>query len=171
VTPKEQNFAHEYLVDLNASKAAIRAGYSQKTAYAIANKLLRKAEVAAYIQEAMDKRAKRVDINKDDVLKEISKLAFSDIRKIFDENGNLLPPHMLPDEVAATISSIDVVTTRIPGKDAVEVEYTSKIRFWDKRASLELLGKHLKLFTDKHEHTGANGAPIQIIASQADENL
>jgi phage terminase small subunit len=59
----------------------------------------------------------------------------------------------LSDEVAACISGVEVVTTRIPGSEPVDLEHTSKIKFWDKRASLELLGRHLKLFTDKIEFT------------------
>ncbi len=151
LTPKQEMFVREYLVDLNATQAAIRAGYSAKTADVQASRLLGNVQIARAIQAGMDKRAANVEITAEEVLGEIKKLALSDIRDIFDENGRLLPVHMLPDHVAKSVSSIEVVTTRIPGSDPVEVEHTSKIRFWDKRGSLELLGKHLKLFTERVE--------------------
>lgn len=151
---KQKSFVREYLVDLNATQAAIRAKYSKKSAYSIGEENMRKPEIAKSIQAEMDKRGKRTEITADKVLQELAKLGFADIRNVFNENGQLLPVHMLPPEVAASISSIEVVTTRIPGSDPVEVEHTSKIKFWDKRGSLELLGKHLKLFTDKVELSG-----------------
>ena len=151
LTPKQSAFVREYLVDLNATQAAIRAGYSARNADKIGSELLGKTRVKAEIQELMDKRAQKVEITSDRVLMEIGKLAFADIRKIFDDQGRLLPVHMLPDEISASVSSVEVVTSKIPGTDPVEVEHVSKIKFWDKRASLELLGRHLKLFTDKIE--------------------
>lgn len=156
LTPKQAMFVDEYLVDLNATQAALRAGYSEQTAYSIGQENLKKPEIASAIQAAADKRSERTQITADKVLTEIGKLAFADIRKLFDDQGRLLPVHMLPEEVAAAISSIEVVTSRIPGTDPVEVEHTSKIRFWDKRGSLELLGKHLKLFGETAPQVNVN---------------
>lgn len=151
LTPKQQAFVQEYLVDLNATQAAKRAGYKGKNLDKVGSELLGKTRVKAEIQAAMDKRSERTEITQDKVLGEIAKLAFADIRKVFDQNGNLLPVHMLPDEIAGSVSSIEVVTSRIPGGEPADVEHTAKIKFWDKRGSLELLGKHLKLFTDRVE--------------------
>ncbi len=109
----------------------------------------------------MTERAEQAQINAATVLKEIAKLAFGDVRKIFNEQGQLLPVHQLPDEVAASIAAIEVVTSKVPGGEPADVQHTAKIKFWDKRGSLELLGKHLKLFTDRQEVTGPNGGPIQ----------
>lgn len=162
LTAKQQMFVEEYLIDLNATQAAIRAGYSAKTAYAIGEENLRKPVIAAAISSAMEGRSKRTEITSDNVLQEIAKLAFSNVQSIFDVDGRLKPIHQLPPEIAASISSVEVVTSRVPGSDPVELEYTSKIKFWDKRGSLELLGKHLKLFTDKTELTGADGVPLSI---------
>ncbi len=165
--PKQIRFCEEYIVDRNGAQAAIRAGYSPKTAIEQASRLLTKAHVQQYLNELIREQADRTKIKADRVLNEIGKLAFSDIRKIFDADGKLLPAHMLPDEIAASIASIEVVTNIIPGTKPVEVEYTSKIKFWDKRGSLELLGKHLKLFTEKVEHTGKDGEPLEITDTQA----
>jgi hypothetical protein len=59
-----------------------------------------------------------------------------------------------------------VVTSRIPGGEPADVEHTAKIKFWDKRGSLELLGRHLKLFTDKTELTGKDGGPIDVLLKE-----
>lgn len=151
LTPRQAAFVREYLVDLNATQAAIRAGYSKHTANEQGARLLANVSVRQLVQRGMDERAERVTVQADVVLREILKLATSDVRKLFDEQGRLLPPSMMPDDIAASVSSIEVVTTRIPGTDPVEVEHTAKIKLWDKKGSLELLGRHLKLFTDKVE--------------------
>lgn len=145
---KRRLFVEEFLKDLNATQAAIRAGYSPKTARQQGARLLSDADVCSALADAKHKRIERVRVEADDVLREILKLATSDVRRLFDDAGRLLPPHQLPDEVAAAVSSIEVVTSRVPGSDPVELEYTTKIKFWDKKGSLELLGKHLKLFND-----------------------
>lgn len=164
LTAKQRRFADEYLIDLNATAAYKRAGYAAEgnSAEVNASRLLSNAKVAEYIQAAMDERSQETKIDANKVLSEIGKLAFADIRKVFDSEGRLLPIHQLPDEIAASISSIEVVTSRVPGGEPADVEHTSKIKFWDKRGSLELLGKHLKLFTDKTELTGKDGGPVAI---------
>lgn len=151
---KQAEFVRQFLIDLNAAQAYIRAGYSPKFASSQAFKLMQKTHVTAAVQKAMDERAAKTGVTAERVLEEISKLAFSDVRKIFDSEGRLIPVTQLPPDMAASVSSVKVVTSRIPKTDPVEVEYTSEIKFWDKKGSLELLGKHLKLFTDKVEHSG-----------------
>lgn len=166
---KQRRFVEEYLLDLNATQAATRAGYSQKTARAIGARLLTNVDIQQAIQVAMQDRSEQTGITAARVLSEIGRLAFADIRKIFTEDGQLRPVHELPEEVAASISSVEVVTSKVPGGGPTEVEYTSKIKFWDKRGSLELLGKHLKLFTDKTEVTGPGGGPIEHRTTVVDE--
>lgn len=168
LTPKQQLFADEYLIDLNGTAAYKRAGYiaDGKSAEVNASRLLGNAKVAKYVQKAMDKRAEKLEITSERVLGEIAKLSFADIRKVFNEHGQLLPIHELPDEIAASVSSIEVVTSRIPGGEPADVEHTAKIKFWDKRSSLELLGRHLKLFTDKTEVTGKDGNPLAIALAE-----
>jgi phage terminase small subunit len=159
LTKKQLLFVAEYLVDYNATQAAIRAGYSKKTAEVIGYQLLQKTSVQEAIAKATDKRLNRLEISADRVLQELAKLALSDVRCLFDETGKLLPVHMLPDNIAASVSSVEVVTSRIPGTEPVEVEHTSKIKLWDKKGSLELLGKNLKLFND----VGSKENPLEII--------
>jgi phage terminase small subunit len=157
LTPKQEAFCREYLIDLNGTQAAIRAGYSAKGAHVQAAQLLSNPKVQAFANKLKADRSERTEITADRVLLEIGRLAFADIRNVFDEKGNLLPVHLLPAEIAASVSSIEVVTSKVPGGGPSEVEHTAKIKFWDKRGSLELLGKHLKMFTDKVEHSGQIG--------------
>lgn len=160
LTAKQQTFVNEYIVDLNATQAAIRAGYSEETASSIGSENLGKPEISDAIQVALDLRADRTRITADRVLVEVAKLGFANIKDIFTSGGQLKNLSALPDEVAAAIQSVEVVTRRVAGGEDNEVEYVHKIKMADKKASLELLGKHLKLFADRTEVTGADGAPL-----------
>lgn len=152
LTPKQAAFVREYLVDLNATQAAIRAGYSEATAYSAGQRLLKDVEIATAVQKAMDKRAAKVEITAERVLQEIAKLAFFDPRKLFDESGRPLHVSQLDDDTAAAVAGLDVVTQ---GNQEVGIADVLKIKLADKGQNLERLGRHLKLFTDKVEHSGA----------------
>lgn len=152
MTPKQQLFVREYLVDLNATQAAIRAGYSAKTAQSIGQENLTKPDIAAAIQAAMDKRAQRVGVTADRVLDEIAKLAFFDPRRLFDDDGKPIHVSKLDDETAAAVAGLDVVTQ---GNADVGFADVLKVKLTDKAKALEMLGRHLKLFTDKVEVSGA----------------
>lgn len=103
----------------------------------------------------MAERSKRTAIDADTILRELLKLATSDLRKLFDEKGALLPADQWPDDVAAAVASVEVDELfEGYGQEREQIGYTKKVKFWDKTKSLELLGKHLKLFTDKIEHSG-----------------
>ena len=150
LTAKQQVFVQEYLVDLNATQAAIRAGYSKRTAEWIGPQLLGKTHVAEAVQKAMAKREQRTEITQDMVLREYAKLAFLDPRRFYDDDGNLLHVKELPDDVAAALSSMEVVTER-----AGELEIAvRKIKFSDKKAALDSIARHLGMFKDKTELTG-----------------
>lgn len=89
LTAKQALFVREYLIDLNATQAAIRAGYSKKTATVQGARLLTNANVKAAVAEASEKRADKLDLNAERVLQAIAEVAFGDIRKMFDDNGAL----------------------------------------------------------------------------------
>lgn len=169
LTDKQALFVQEYLVDLNATQAAIRAGYSENCANEIGAENLSKPSIRDALQRAMDLRAERLQITQDRVLVELAKIGFADVRDLFTESGALLDPRSLNDSIAGAINSIEVVTksggfeTDDDGNRSAIVEYTHKIKLSDKKPALELMGKHLKLFADRVEHTGANGQPISII--------
>lgn len=148
LTPKQALFVREYLVDLNATQAAIRAGYSKKTAASQAERLLRNVEIASAVQAHMDKRAGAIEISATRVLQEIAKLAFFDPRKLLNSDGSPKPIQELDDETAMAVAGIDIVTK---GNDDLGYADILKIKLADKSKNLELLGRHLKLFTDKVE--------------------
>jgi phage terminase small subunit len=109
MTAKQQIFVREYLVDLNATQAAIRAGYSPRTAKQIAHENLTKPDVAAAISAAQRDRMSKLEISADRVLQEAARIAFFDIQECFDGNGRLLPVHKLSDDSAAALASLRVV--------------------------------------------------------------
>ncbi len=176
LTPKQQLFVQEYLKDLNATAAARRAGYAETTANRKAPNWVCKSRVNSpypeiwdAVQAAMDERSKRTEIEVDDVLREIAKLAFSDIRDLFTDEGYLRNIKDLPDSIAAAVSAVEVVTRPGAEVDADgnrEVENVHKIRLWDKRGSLEMLGKHLRMFVERHEHTGKDGEPLEMSTTE-----
>ncbi|MCE8034604.1 terminase small subunit [Billgrantia tianxiuensis] len=163
LTPKQSRFVDEYLVDQNATKAAERAGYSAKTAYSQGQRLLKNVEIRRRVDDGLLKQQERTQITSDDVLQQLGRLGFSDIRKLFTPAGQLRSVADLPDDIAAAIASIEVVTKTIPGMgdEEPEVEYIHKIKLTDKVKPLELIGKHMKMFTERHEHSAPGGGPIQ----------
>ncbi|MBP3272596.1 MAG: terminase small subunit [Ruminococcus sp.] len=147
LTEKQKRFCEEYLIDLNATQAAIRAGYKEKTAYAQGQRLLKKVEAQEYLQELMNERSKRTEITADRVLRELAAIAFSDRTELAQvgERGevNLTPTEKLPDEVKKIIAGIE------------EGKYGTKVTTYDKVKALELLGKHLGLFTAGADNSAA----------------
>src|SRR5687767_14089142 len=100
---KQERFAAEYVVDLNATQAAIRAGYSAKTAASQGERLLRNAEIRKIVENRQAKHIERVGLTAESTLEAIRRPLNADIRKLFDEKGNVVPIHQLSDEEAALI--------------------------------------------------------------------
>ena len=167
-TPKQARFVAEYLIDLNATRAATRAGYSARTAYSAGQRLLKDVDVAAAIRKAMDKRAARTEITADRVLQEFAKIGFSDVRRIFTSTGQLQPPTELDDETAAAVQSVEVVTRRVPGSEDGDTERVHKIKLADKIGALTQIGRHLGMFTDKSEVDLKGGLNVTIDRGDAD---
>lgn len=157
LTPKQKRFVAEYLVDLNATAAAIRAGYSKKTAEVIGYENRRKPQIEAAINQAIQEREKRTEITQDMVLRETAKLAFFDIRKMFDNNGKPLDISELDDATAAALVGLDVQD--ITDQDGDYVSYVKKYKIADKIKALELLGKHLGTWEPK-DNGGNDGVKI-----------
>jgi len=157
LTTKQKAFCEEYLINLNATQAAIRAGYSKKTANTDGPRLLVNARIQEHIQKLMDKRSARTEIKADNVLRELAKLAFSNIRD-FVTFG---PDEELTEDQMACISEVSETKTKDGG--------TKRFKLHDKTKNLELLGRHLGLFNDKldvnHKFTLAD---FMRMASQDD---
>jgi phage terminase small subunit len=151
LTAKQERFVAEYLIDLNATQAAIRAGYSEKTAKEIGCENLTKPNIADAIAKAKAKRQDRTEITQDRVLEELAKVGFSDIRKALTPTGGLVSTQDWEDEFAGAISSLEVVQ-RPSGEyddDGKPIyENVHKFRMWDKMSALEKMGKHLGMFKE-----------------------
>lgn len=139
---RQSAFVREYLVDLNATQAAIRAGYSENTAAAQASRLLRNVNVKSAIAKAKRERANKVEITAERVLKEAARLALYDVRKLYRDDGSLVPITELDDDIAAAIVGIDVT---VAGNE-LATETTHRYRLADKNNALERLFKHLGLY-------------------------
>lgn len=172
LTPKQQRFVDEYLVDLNATQAAIRAGYSAKRAAEIAYQLLQKTTVQAAIAERMKARQERTEITQDRVLAELAKIAFSDQRAVMEwgpSGVKLRDSKALTDCQAAIVAEVSESVTAAGG--------TLKLKTHDKVGALKLLGEHLGMFKQRVELTGKDGGPIQSqdappdLTSLTDEEL
>ena len=146
MTPKQRAFVNEYMIDLNATAAAKRAGYSARTAMQIGEQNLRKVEIKAAIKISVDARAERTGITADNVLRELAKIGFGNIRDLFTAEGNIKRIEDMDPDVSAIIQSIEVVVKK--GDDSASTEHTAKIKLWDKLAALDKMGRHLGLFTE-----------------------
>lgn len=161
---RQARFVEEYLIDLNATQAAIRAGYSEKTAGAIGHENLKKPEIQEAIAVAMKERSDRTRITADRVLQEVARLAFFDIRKAFNPDGSLKPIHALDDDTAAAIAGLEVSEV---GSGEGSVAVLKKIKLSDKRASLELAGRHLQMWNDKLNLSGNVGVTVMLSPQDA----
>lgn len=142
MTKKQKLFVEEYLIDLNATQAAIRAGYSAKTAQEQASRLLSNVMVQGSIAKAMAERSKRTGINQDRILQEIAKLALVNIDDVVDLKTGKIKKTATKEDLAC-IQSIKIKPT--------EFGTEREIKFYDKKGSLEMAGKHLGMFKDKLE--------------------
>lgn len=153
---KRKLFCVEYLKDMNGTQAAIRAGYSPGTAQEQASRLLSNSMVKAEIEANMRKKLSKVEVSVERVLAEIARLAFFDPRKLFDDDGKPIHVSQLDDDTAAAIAGLDIVTQ---GNQEIGFAEVLKVKLADKSRNLELLGKYLKMFVERVEHTGE----VQVI--------
>ena len=171
LTPKQQRFVEEYLIDLNATQAAIRSGYSEKTAKEIGSENLTKPNIQAAIQEAQNKRTERTEITQDMVLQELAKIGFSNMLDYMTitNGGDLVPDFSaLTKDQAAAISEVTIEQyLEGRGEDAQEVKKI-KCKLSDKRAALVDMGRHLGMFKDKIEHDVSD--PLKELLSRASGN-
>jgi phage terminase small subunit len=165
LSAKQQCFVDEYLVDLNATQAAIRAGYSERSAAVTSSRLLANAKIQAAIQERQSKRAKRLDISVDRIEQELARIAFFDVGKAvkWGPHGvTLVDSEELTDDDRAAIAEVSETTTEHGG--------SQKIKFHSKIDALELLGKRHGMFVEKHEHKHALTTADLVMAASVGTN-
>ncbi len=172
MTGKQKLFVAEYLTDLNATRAAIAAGYGPAvTVAAVAgSKLLRNGKVVAEIAKVQQKRLGKLEITAEKVLQELALMGFANmIDYMTIEDGKLaeFDYSKLTREQAAAIQEITMDTTGGSGDGERKLVLRTKFKLGDKRGSLELLGKHLKLFTERIEHSADTSLADLIAAARS----
>ncbi|MCO6407348.1 terminase small subunit [Hoeflea alexandrii] len=161
LTPKQALFVKEYLVDLNATQAAIRAGYSEKTARQVGAENLTKPVIAEAIAAAQAERSARLEVNADWVLRRLADEAEADVADLYDDEGNLKPVHEWPlIWRQGLVGGIDVEEIREDGRTIGQVR---KLKLSDRIKRIELIGKHVgvQAFRDQVGLSDPNGGPIQ----------
>jgi phage terminase small subunit len=159
LNPKQQRFVAEYLKDLNATQAAIRAGYSEKTAKQIGSRLLTNVDVAEAIAKGQEKIAEKAGVTVEKIIDELAKLGFSnmeDFASVGPDGSPALDCSKLNRNQWAAVNQIKV-----------DDDGGVTLKLYDKRAALVDLGKHLGMFTDKSEHKvtlepGENSTPLEL---------
>lgn len=143
LTVKQQRFVDEYLIDLNATQAAIRAGYSVRTANEQGSQLLAKLSIQQAIAEKMAERSKRTGVNQDRVVLELAKIALVKMTDIVDNQGRI--KDTAAEDDLACIESVKYKESESDTGSSVERE----VKIASKLKALELLGKHLGMWNDK----------------------
>lgn len=154
LTPKQQRFVEEYLIDLNATQAAIRAGYSAKMADRIGSQLLGKTRVSAAISEGRAKISEATGITVERVVREMARIGFMDVRKLVDDTGSPIPLHQLDDNTAAAIAGVEICRT---GNAEMGVGEVLKFKVSDKNKALENLMRHLGGFERDNSQSKTSG--------------
>lgn len=153
LNPRQQRFVEEYLVDLNATKAAERAGYSEKTANPQAARLLAKASIQAAVAVGMEKRSRRVEITQDRVLFELACIGFANMQDFMEVTAE-------GEEALKKVSALDRQHAAAIAEFTVDKDGKSKLKLADKRASLVDIGRHLGMFPSNVQVTGKDGKDL-----------
>lgn len=173
LTRNQKIFCDEYLIDLNATrayKAAYKNVKKDETAAAAGARLLRNVKVKSYIDKKMKEREERTEITQDMVLKELAKIGFADLKNYlgyktaktvvkYDDEGEPIVDYM---PIIDLIDSKEVDTSVVQ-EVSISDRGTFKFKLYDKQKALELIGKHLGMFVDKVEHSGAIGGEVNIV--------
>ena len=153
---RQEMFCREYIKDLNGTQAAIRAGYSPRTADRMAYELLKKPEIQAFVLQSKAERVEEVKVDANYVLKRLIEIDEMDVADILDDGGDFLPIRKWPKVWRTTLSGLDIAIINSGDTETI----LKKIKWPDKVKNLELLGKHIGVgaFTDKVDHTSSDGS-------------
>jgi phage terminase small subunit len=174
LTPKQQRFVEEYLVDLNGTQAAMRSGYSARTADRIAHELLRKPAVAAAVAERMRARSERVGASSEWVLRRLYAEAEADLADLYDEQGNLKHPDEWPaiwrTGLVAGIETFQAPTGEVDADGKRVYGTVRKLKLADRTRIVELIGKHaaVSAFREQIGLSNPDGGPIEVAAVPLD---
>lgn len=166
LTPKQSRFVAEYLIDQNATQAAIRAGYSPKTASSQGERLLRNVEIAAAVAAKQTTQLAKLEITAERVLQELARIAFVDVRAFYRDDGTLKQMTELDADAAAAIAQFDVLKQNVTSGDG-QLDTVHRIRFVEKIRALELLAKRFGLVKEQVEVTGLNELVERLTRARA----
>lgn len=158
LNPKQISFCEQYIIDFNGTQAAIRAGYSAKTANAQSTRLLTNVYIQQYISGLQKKASERNEISVDRIINEYAKIAFSDMKNYMDENNKIKDINTLDSNISGAVSEIQT-ERRMFNEEPTEFV---KFKLHSKTHALDMLGKHLGMFNDEVKHSGT----IQINVTQ-----
>ena len=159
---KQRRFAHEYLKDQNATQAAIRAGYSEKTAGSQGHDLLKKPEIRLMLDKKLAKIEEKAEFTVEQAVRQLQRMVMFDPRKLFAPNGQPMAITDLDDDTAMVISGLDVLEEyEGSGKDRVFKGYTKKYKLADRLGAVNTALKMFGKLSDRVEHTGKDGGPIE----------
>jgi phage terminase small subunit len=155
IKQRRTRFVKEYLIDQNATRAAIAAGYSENGASVVGSRLLKKASVREEIEKGNDRINKKLDVTVERVKLELARLAYFDPAACFNADGSAKPITELDEDTRRAIAGFEMAELFTgSGEDRNQAGYIKKFKLADKGMNLERLGRHLKMFTDKLEVSG-----------------
>ncbi|RUM19321.1 terminase small subunit [Rhizobium vallis] len=163
LTARQRLFVAEYLKDLNATRAALRAGYSENS-NANRNRLMANEAVRAEIDRVLGQRLERLEITAERVLSAIAEIAFGDVRDVFDEEGALKAPSEWDDRTAASVAGLEINTS---AKAKGEVVHVAKIKRADRLRALDMLARHHSLYNDRLEIKGLEALSERLARAKA----
>lgn len=146
LSPKQLRFCQEYVVDLNASAAAIRAGYAGRSAGVHASRMLKKANIKHKIKDLQKKISENLEITAEMVVKEFAKCGFSNIQNYISGGNTIRDLSNIPADHAAAVESVKHVENRVETKNGTFVTTTVTTKLHDKISALEKIGRHLGIF-------------------------
>ena len=164
MTARQQRFVAEYLIDLNATQAAIRAGYSRKRADQQAYENLRKPDIAAAIADRQAQQLKRIDVTAERVLRQMARRAFVDSRAFYDAHGQPKPMSEWTEDMGAQAQASEVIIKNAAAGDG-HTDRILRLRFWDSDKNLENLAKHFALLTEVVRVEGLDARKARLNAA------
>jgi phage terminase small subunit len=154
LTLKQKRFCKEYVIDFNAAQAAIRAGFSKKTAKSIASRLLTNVNVQNEIDKLKDKTAEKLEISHEMITAEWANIAFSDTTDLYRDWMTLQDFETMKKEEPNLMRCIKSISTRIKKVNALENIEQIKLEFYSKETALENLGKHIGYYEVDNKQKG-----------------
>lgn len=152
LTGKQSRFISEYLINPNGTQAAIKAGYSAKTARAIASENLKKPEIIAELRRQETATRKRLNATAQQVTDELMRLVQADMGDMFDKDGSLVPPHLWPRELWAVVKSVKhSPEPSVPGRGKKRRYRRLSIQMHDRLGALKLLAEHVGLIEPRRK--------------------